>query len=127
MNRVFVLGAGFSKAISGYMPVMNELTNQVQAELNSIDRLEIPGSNTPLAGDFEQWMSYLVEAPPWLTEAERALNRWGFITLSGTVYDVVCTLQAQALGEPCPVWLQELVRYWQANSSTVITFNYDLL
>jgi hypothetical protein len=127
MSKTFVLGAGFSKAISTEMPVMDELSGHVRSDLDAKGERPIPGVDTPLAKNFEQWLSYLVEAPPWLTEAERALNRWGFITLTDTVYDVLWTLQLGALGTPCPDWLHALVRYWQANSCTVITFNYDLL
>jgi hypothetical protein len=127
MTKVFVLGAGFSKAVSTEMPVMDELSRHVRSELDAKNERPIPGVGTPLAENFEQWLSYLIEAPPWLTEAERALNRWGFITLTDTVYDVLCKLQLRALQSPCPDWLQALVRYWQNNSCTVITFNYDLV
>ena len=127
MSKVFVLGAGFSRAISTEMPVMDQLSGHVRSELNTRGERPIPGVDKPLAMNFEQWLSYLIEAPPWLTGAERALNRWGFITLTDTIYDVLWTLQLRALMTPCPDWLQALVRYWQANSCTVITFNYDLL
>ena len=127
MSKVFILGAGFSRAISAHMPVMNDLSGHVRSELDARSERPIPGSDTPLAENFEQWLSYLVEAPPWLTAAERALNQWGFITLTDTIYEVLWTLQQRALELPCPDWLDALVRYWQANSCTVITFNYDLL
>ena len=33
MNRVFILGAGFSKAVNDVMPVLSELTNGVTSTL----------------------------------------------------------------------------------------------
>lgn len=92
MNRVFILGAGFSKAISSEMPLMNELSAHAQSVLDARpNKIPIPGASTPLAKNFEQWLSYLVETPPWLTASERALNQWGFIALTDAVYEVLWT------------------------------------
>jgi len=68
MDRVYLLGAGFSRAISNLMPTMDELSEAVKAELAGID---IPGANTPVASNFEQWLSYLIERPPWLSSADQ--------------------------------------------------------
>ena len=36
--------------------------------------------------------------------------------------------QIKALeSEECPSWLKQLVRHWHQHSSTIITFNYDVL
>lgn len=127
MSKVFLLGAGFSRAISPRMPLMNDLAKHVRSDLRANGTAAIPGDGTPLASNFEQWLSYLVESPPWVSEAERALNRWGFLTITDAVYEALWVSQLHALGAPCPDWLQALVRYWQDNSCTVVTFNYDLL
>jgi hypothetical protein len=128
MNRVFILGAGFGGAISNNMPTMTELSAAVQENLKASGRPEIPGASTPLANNFEQWLSYLIESPPWLSEGDQLRNRGAFIDVSNAVHDVLAERQDAVLAHnPCPVWLGQLVRYWQRNEATVITFNYDLL
>ena len=68
MDRVYLLGAGFSRAISNLMPTMDELSAAIQHKLAGFD---IPGANTPVAANFEQWLSYLIERPPWLSAADQ--------------------------------------------------------
>jgi hypothetical protein len=123
------LGAGFSCAVSTAMPAMYKLGNDVRRYLESEDDArQIPGMGTPLTEDFEQWLSYLVESPPWLSRADQALNQWAAIKVTDAVNKVINVCQVKAL-EPreCPPWLKQLVRHWQQHSSTVITFNYDIL
>jgi len=124
MDRVYLLGAGFSRAISNLMPTMDELSAAIQHKLAGFD---IPGANTPVAANFEQWLSYLIERPPWLSPADQERNRAAFFDVARAVYDVLSDHQTRAVqsGEP-PEWLQPLVVHWHATSATVITFNYDL-
>jgi hypothetical protein len=126
MPRVYLLGAGFSNAISEKIPLMNKLSELVQAEL---DGRSIPGQGTPVTSNFERWLSYLAERPPWLPPADQVLNRAGFLDVSNAVYSVLSRCQMDAVGEQdhCPDWLQSLVKFWEQQRATVITFNYDLL
>ena len=90
-------------------------------------RSKIRGFDTPLAKNFEQWLSYLVETPPWLSEADQARNRADFIEVSLAVHQVLLERQDVTIGRnPCPDWLERLVQKWQRDCATVITFNYDL-
>jgi hypothetical protein len=126
MQRVYLLGAGFSRAISDLMPLMNELSEAVQERL--IGR-NIPGAQTPVASNFERWLSYLIERPPWLSPADQEQNRAGFLYVSNAVYSELSERQAQVVAsqDDCPDWLQRLVKHWQECSATVMTFNYDNL
>jgi hypothetical protein len=53
------------------MPTMAGLSEAVVDNLSAKGRSEIRGSGTPLTNNFEQWLSYLIETPPWLSEAEQ--------------------------------------------------------
>jgi hypothetical protein len=126
MSPVYLLGAGFSRAISELMPTMAELSAAVKAELVGYD---IPGRDTPVSGNFEQWLSYLIEDPPWLTAADQAQNRAGFMRVAEAVHAILSRLQAEVVEsqDECPDWLRRLVIFWQQSSAKVITFNYDSL
>jgi hypothetical protein len=67
VTRVYLLGAGFSRAVSAEMPLTKELSKAVEDKLRERD---IPGAGTPVALDFERWLSYLIERPPWLNSAD---------------------------------------------------------
>ncbi|MFL0289394.1 hypothetical protein ACJH6H_29700 [Mycobacterium sp. SMC-21] len=123
MGAVYLLGAGFSRAISGEMPMMNELSAAVQAIVP-----DIPGASTPVSRNFEQWLSYLVDVPPWPSQGDQLRNQAAFNDVALAVHHVLDERQTAAVAHgTCPGWLPKLIRYWQATDSTVITFNYDLL
>lgn len=127
MKRAFILGSGFSRAISTHMPTMAELSTIVQSEIAFYGLPPIPGHDTAVALDFERWLSYLAESPPWLSEGETLRNRAAFSDVARAVHAALSATQYLAAAEPQPDWLGTLVRYWEATSSTVITFNYDVL
>ena len=125
MAPVYLLGAGFSRAISDQMPIMDQLSEAVRDRLK--DR-NIPGVDTAVAANFEQWLSYLLERPPWLSTADQESNRAGFFAVSDAVHRILSERQGDAVEQAeCPEWLRRLVDYWQKTDATVITFNYDNL
>lgn len=179
-GRVYVLGAGFSMAVSSdapaeaKMPDMRKLSEAVVAgfrnELpmgrygSSVDTssfvsegyreaVEIltregkakdlsegmrdfillylfPGFASPLVKNFEQWLSFLIESPPWLPPAEQARNRAAFLHIADAIATILATRQhatVQSHDGNCPDWLSHLVDLWARHNSTVITFNYDQL
>jgi hypothetical protein len=93
-------------------------------------QLQIPGAGTPLVKNFEQWLSYLIETPPWLSPADQTRNRAAFLEVSRAVHDVLEERQRTTLmyqKDKCPDWLIRLVRRWHEDHASVITFNYDQL
>lgn len=126
VTRVYLLGAGFSRAVSAEMPLTKELSKAVEAKLRGRD---IPGAGTPIALDFERWLTYLIERPPWLNSAEQERNRAAFLEVSNAVHAILTQCQVDAVESQAtvPTWLQQLVEHWQHNDATVITFNYDNL
>lgn len=135
VTRVYVLGSGFSRAVSqavpdaSKMPTLKELSQAVLDDLDAKGRPPIPGRDTPVANDFEQWLSYLIESPPWLTASEQQRNRAAFLDVSQAVHDVLEERQMVTVRDSgaYPDWLAQLVNYWEENDATVITFNYDQL
>jgi hypothetical protein len=109
------------------MPLMKDLSEAVRTDLEALDRPKIPGHDTPVANDFEQWLSYLVEEPPWLSDADRARNRAAFFDVTGSVASVLLSKQSDAVAEPPPDWVEPLLVNWHNTDARVITFNYDLL
>ena len=106
---------------------MKELAEAVQENLERAGN-PIPGATTPIAEDFEQWLSYLTDDPPWLSDSDMLRNRGAFMDVSRAVHEVLSERQDAAVGgTSCPDWLGKLVAYWQREEAKVITFNYDLL
>lgn len=125
MNRVFILGAGFSKAINSVMPVLSELSDGVVSNLHSRG-VEI-GDNLEAIADVERWLTLLADPVPWLSQAEQIRNVALFTDVSQAIYEVLNAMQTRASVERPPDWLPPLVSYWNRTRETVITFNYDCL
>jgi hypothetical protein len=65
MSDVFILGAGFSKAISDAMPVLNDLSVEVKQRLPELEKVA-----TFLPDNIELWLTFLSQKHPWLSEAQ---------------------------------------------------------
>jgi hypothetical protein len=122
---VFLLGAGFSKAISDCMPLMPALGERVR---NLLCDGVLPAPVDKFGEDFEAWLSYLAVDQPWLSAADNLRNRAAFLDVSRAVEEVMSAAEQQATqGRSLPTPLARLVRYWVRENVTVVTFNYDLL
>ncbi|WP_328674947.1 hypothetical protein [Streptomyces sp. NBC_00343] len=121
---VFVLGAGFSKAIHASMPLLAGLGDEVRARLGE----RIPVLPSRLSSDnFELWLSFLAEEQPWRTEAENLDARAAFLRITEVMRTILSDRLREVREQPCPQWLLNLVRRWHRDRATVITLNYDPL
>ena len=108
---VFILGAGFSKAIAMQMPTMVELGAEVRKRLAEVISLSsaIPDS---LGDDIELWMTYLSQPQPWLQEPDIDLHR----SLGGRIRQFIAAVikerTAQASASLAPDWLRKLILSW---------------
>jgi hypothetical protein len=123
VNRVFIIGAGFSRAISEYMPLMGGLQTGVQSDLNSRG-VEI-GNDLEAIDNVEHWLTLLADPAPWLGASEQMRNAALFNDVSRAIYNVLTAMEIRAAVEPAPPWLLQLVAYWLRVNATVISFNYD--
>ena len=122
MGDVFLLGAGFSKAISHEMPLLRELSDQVRDT-----EFEVGPSHSVLSGNLEIWLSYLSQSHPWLREQDSLRNRALALDISQRVGELLTSKERLVIENECPEWLQSLILHWHQNQSSVITLNYDAL
>lgn len=124
---VLILGAGFSRAVSDQMPLVDELGNlclDTDPGLRKDSR--VPGSGFS-GGSFETWLSRLADEQPYLSVSENLENQALFERFSSAIAHVVGQRVHGALGAGCPDWLSEFVRVAHRRRACVITFNYDPL
>ena len=122
MPDVFLLGAGFSKAISDQMPLLREFSEQIKT---TVPDLEPPHSI--LSNDLEVWLSYLSQPHPWLREQENLRNRALALDIAQKIKYVLSERERTAISNTCPNWASNLACYWHQHRSSVITLNYDTL
>ena len=123
---VFILGAGFSRAIATPMPTMVELGAEVRERLAEVTGFSsaIPDS---LGDNIELWMTYLSQPQPWLREPEIDLYR----SLGGRIRRCIAAViedrTVLASASIAPEWLRRLILAWHRREAVVITLNYDTL
>lgn len=127
-RHVYVLGAGFSRAVSEASPLAEDLGRQALEVAKQAD----PGlfEGVPPLGDqypFEVWLSLLAEDQPQLNEPANRKNAARFATMSQAVVSVLRAAQAEALATDPPGWLYEFLSALHEDGSVVITLNYDTL
>lgn len=123
---VFILGAGFSKAIASQMPTMVELGQEVRERLSDEFNLAsaIPAS---LGDNIELWMTYLAQPQPWLREPDIDLHRSLGARIRQSIADIVEERTLSASESTAPEWLHRLVSTWHRRQAVIITLNYDTL
>lgn len=123
---VFILGAGFSRAISQCMPLTNELGRELERRLQEGNAAGLNGVDK-FGGNYEHWLSYLAEPQPFLTRSDNLRNEAAFLEASKSVAEILAACQLRAVAGKYPDWLPHPITYWQSIKSTVLTFNYDIL
>jgi hypothetical protein len=123
---VLVLGAGFSRAVSDRMPLVDELGNACLEtdDLGSDRRVPVGGFT---GGSFETWLSRLADEQPYLSVQENLENQALFERFSAAISEVLGRRVHDTLADGCPGWLSEFVRVAHQRRATLITFNYDPL
>lgn len=120
-REAFVLGAGFSRAISKHMPLTDEL-GQLLVEA-------APEVFTGLSKDrsFEQWLSHRAEPQPYLSAAQNLERQAVFARATAEIAKQLDAAITKALAEPLKSWLGQLIAMWHLGQADVLTFNYDTL
>jgi hypothetical protein len=125
-ETVFVLGAGFSAALSPEMPIMSVLSRLIREELRRHNQ-SVPAVVDVFGDDLERWLSYLADAQPWLSQATILHNQASYLDVALATEKVISERQNAAVRDAEPPWLPALLAFWQRFESPVITFNYDVL
>ena len=119
-HDVVLLGAGFSKAVSGHFPLMPELGQCALDEANISAGLRPPKST-----NFEAWLSLISEDQPYRS-VEDNLKAKGLFMRMGTAIAKVMRIRQHCALQGAPLaWLDDLISVLHARQSTVISFNYD--
>ncbi|TQO18853.1 SIR2-like protein [Rhodoglobus vestalii] len=118
---VYVLGAGFSRAISQHMP----LTDELGAAITS--RLGITWPSGSEENSFEDQLTLLSTSLPFLAGHENTSRRAIAEEVTATLAEELEDRNNSAAAGESPLWLRQLVSLWQAEQATVVTFNYDTL
>lgn len=125
MTDLFILGAGFSKAIYGSMPTMAELSSAV---LRNREKVGLPvDALRRLGNNIELWMTYLSQSQPWLKTHENDRNRAFAGQLREQIKEIIDDRTTSAARSDPPSWLSCLISAWHEQRATVVTLNYDTL
>ena len=128
-NDLFILGAGFSKAVSSHMPVLTELSDEIEARLAENEETKdiCAGLCRAFPRNIELWMTYLSQSHPWLSEAQNLRNRAAFFDVLWHLRNVLSIKEELSIHTPCAEWFCRLVEKWHAAHTPVVTLNYDTL
>ena len=106
MPDVFLLGAGFSKAVSNHMPDLREMSEILRGRIDYPPRVESLTSNV------EHVMTYLSQSQPWLAEPDNLENRATFLRVTREIGSLLEERTRKAVKQSCPEFLKALVNYW---------------
>jgi hypothetical protein len=126
MRDVFILGAGFSKALSKEMPITSDLWNDIAADPEYPDLLKVDLWEK----DLEMVLTYLSQVHPWLPEKEILRNRAAFLDLSSAIQKHLSMRLRKAVEDIAnhdSGWIHKLFWNWRSTRAQIITLNYDTL
>lgn len=116
-HRLFVLGAGFSKAAFDPMPVAAALEASV---------LEATGLGALPTPSLESTLAYLAEEHPFDRADEPPRRRLMMVQAIRAIAHYIAVRQDEGLADGLPSWVGDYVASWTASGAFVASFNYDL-
>ena len=132
MTDVFILGAGFSKAVSTEMPTMNNLGEEVIERLKIAatqedSHISIPDTLMHFGYDIERWITYLSQRQPWLREDAHLRNLALARDIRSYIREAIVRHKGVSMQSALPGWIHDLIRLWHTRTASIITLNYDTL
>jgi hypothetical protein len=134
-SDVYLLGAGFSRALYSGMPLVKELSLAVTGFSTSYGGpIGTSGLDSTIGNliqrNFEEALSYLAEEKPWLEESENQKDKVRLLELTRNIRFAIGRCQENAREKieagDCD-WIFPLFEYWHRTRAAVITLNYDTL
>lgn len=119
---VYVLGAGFSKAINSLMPVTDDLGQQIKSRLAGVVDVRLRRWQS-----FEEWLTLQVTPMPFLQGFENSRRASDGERVIAAIADVLDDYVARATAAVPPLWLLQLIALWHQERAVILTFNYDTL
>ncbi|MEK7396644.1 MAG: hypothetical protein AAB116_06875 [Candidatus Poribacteria bacterium] len=133
MSKLFILGAGFSKAVfPDEMPLMKDLADCIEAELDKFpDKFPKDSAYRKFMKDkdVEGLMTYLHQEIPWKPDYDIKYDEGLLLTLLDCIGEYITKCEEKAFQKPKqpPDWAKQFVRYLHEKELTVATFNYDTI
>jgi hypothetical protein len=128
-SDVFLLGAGFARAISPAMPLLQDLADRLLQSRRRHQAIP-PEVVAMMRENFAHALSYLEQPNPWISEADNLRHRALFLEFSNAIardLDATVVEVVDQLTKHIPGWLAQLIRHWHEHRCTVLTLNYDTL
>lgn len=134
-RNVYLLGAGFSRALHSGMPLVEGLSLAVAGFSTSYGGpIGTSGLDSAIGKlihrNFEEALSYLAEEKPWLEESENQKDKVRLLELTRNIRIAIGRCQQSARegieAGHCD-WIFPLFEHWHQSKSVVITLNYDTL
>ena len=125
MRDVFILGAGFSKAIDDRMPTLGDLSTDLLGTIRERDPKFGDHLETLSEDNVELWMNYLFQDSPWLS-AEDNYHKLSMAHYVRKQLAAIIGSRERSIREP-PRWAAELVDRWHRRRAIVLSLNYDTL
>jgi hypothetical protein len=128
MNKVFILGAGFSKEINNDYPTLKELTNSVYKSFeNKYEKNPIFQHYQSLPSecrmDVEKLLSFLSIDWPWKDEITKHLDLALYKALEIQIMDVIGDISNKHIANE----YISFIRLASDQGNSIITLNYDSL
>lgn len=130
-ERVFFLGAGFSKAIDNNYPLMNELTNEINIKIDKESLLTHYEEIAPaIKNNVESLLTYLSTNYPWKNDTTIYSNRSLYEEIVKLISQQFSYLAQQSIQKSLNNEIAENLgnyAYSHIDECNFITLNYDLL
>lgn len=132
-QKVFFLGAGFSRALHPKFPLMKELTKEVTARLEKDSvKKHLEEIAAPITKDFETLLTYLGTDWPWKSDTTRHANLALYSAIIQNLSDIFRELALKYIyvndylvHETFYKFALQVVK--QKKQNNFITLNYDVL
>ena len=121
---VYILGAGFSKAINAGMPLTDDLGRAVAEKFQKRTKRELTYKS---GKSFEDWLSITSQDMPFLLGYENLQRAADTQLLLSLIAETLDELMRDIRFETVPLWLRQLIDIWNIEHAKIITFNYDTL
>lgn len=118
---MYVLGAGFSRAVHESMPLTDELGRAVRQTIGD----DLPPMEE--GSSFEDWLTLLSTPLPFLEGHANTRRRASAEQVTAAIAAELEQRVDHASRDAAPGWLLQLIALWHAERAVIITFNYDLL
>jgi hypothetical protein len=124
MKKLFILGAGFSKAFSQEMPLMKDLASCIDAEIKKFDKDSV---YRKFGTDIEGLLTYLYQEVPWRPDYDSKHDEGLLLKLLDCIGEHIAKCEEKAFKKEPPDWAKQFVNYIHDKELTIATFNYDTI